>query len=278
MNATLVSRVFATPVTGVFLTHSAGGRQFEKHWHDTYTFGLLDAGAQSWLSGRGHVDAYAGDVINTNPGEVHDGRPLGGPSRCWRMVSLDVAVFAGMLGHDGVPPEITRPVIHDGELRLELCRLFDPMEHTESFGGDAVVALAFEEHLVESCVRLMGRHSSVPVTPRRAAKDVSAVRDLLADDPCQAHSLSAMAAMSGLSKFQFLRRFKRDFGLPPHRWLQCQRAERARGLIRRGRSLPHAALDTGFADQSHMTRIFQRVYGYTPGHWQRAMSGGRRSQ
>ena len=33
-----------------------------------------------------------------------------------------------------------------------------------------------------------------------------------------------------------------------------------------------AALAAGFADQSHMNRIFMRQFGFTPGAWQRAMA------
>src|SRR6478735_6786340 len=54
-----------------------------------FGFGVVDQGAQRSASGRGTVDAFAGDVVAINPGEVHDGRPLGGPLRTWRTVYLE---------------------------------------------------------------------------------------------------------------------------------------------------------------------------------------------
>lgn len=66
------------------------------------------------MSGCGIVDARAGEVITTNPGEVHDGRPLGGASRRWRMIYLDPAVMAAMAGQPQTPASdvrLTRPVI-----------------------------------------------------------------------------------------------------------------------------------------------------------------------
>ena len=51
--------------------------------------------------------------------------------------------------------------------------------------------------------------------------------------------------------------------------------ERARGLIRHGAVLTQAALSCGFSDQSHMTRLFVRQFGFTPGAWQRAVRTGR---
>jgi AraC-like DNA-binding protein len=97
------------------------------------------------------------------------------------------------------------------------------------------------------------------------------VRDRLADDPLNAPTLSDMAKMAGLSRYQLLRRFERVYGLPPHAWLLGQRAERARALIRDGSSLAGAAASAGFSDQSHMTRIFVRQFGFTPGAWRKAV-------
>src|SRR5436190_11132088 len=76
-----VARILASPLTGVYSTHIDSARQFGRHWHDTYGFGFLEHGAQEWFSGRGIVRGYPGEVIATNPGEVHDGRPLGPPTR-----------------------------------------------------------------------------------------------------------------------------------------------------------------------------------------------------
>ncbi len=79
--------------------------------------------------------------------------------------------------------------------------------------------------------------------------------------------------MCGLSRYQFLRRFKAVYGLPPHAGLLQQRTEKARQLIRGGARLASAASDYGFADQSHMHRHFVRQFGYTPRAWQQAVGG-----
>src|SRR5438445_992119 len=87
-----VARVLASPLKGVYSTHIDSAQQFGRHWHDTYGFGFLEHGAQEWFSGRGIVRGYPGEVIATNPGEVHDGRPLGPPTRRWRIAYVDVDV------------------------------------------------------------------------------------------------------------------------------------------------------------------------------------------
>jgi AraC-like DNA-binding protein len=257
--------VLPSPCPGAFVTYSAGGWRFERHWHDAYSVGLLDEGAQSWASGRGRADAYAGDIIDTNPGEVHDGRPLGGPSRRWRIISIDPALMMRTCGREGIEPEIVRPVIHDPELAEALRRVFAAVDEWAWVNPSPVAELAFEEAFVESCILLLGRHGSAPQSITSSAPDVAIVRDMLAAGPVRPPSLAQMAAATGMSRFQVLRAFNRRYGLPPHRWLLCHRAERARALIRQGSPLGAAAADAGFADQSHMTRVFRRLYGHTPG-------------
>lgn len=268
MNAPLhSSRVFGTPWPGVYSTHIASGRHFGRHWHSTYGFGFLEDGAHSSASGRGDVHAYAGDVITTNPGEVHDGRPLGGPTRRWRILYIDADVFASTIADHGAQAQIAQPVIQDPALLDALRRLFRRIERWNSTAADA---LGCEESLVETCALLMARHGTAPFSTTVPADDVRQVRDRLADDSLHPPSLAEMANMTGLSRFQVLRRFERAYGLPPHAWLLRQRAERARVLIRAGSTLSAAAAASGFADQSHMTRTFVRQYGFTPGAWKKA--------
>jgi AraC-like DNA-binding protein len=268
------SQVFGTPWEGVHGTAMDSARHYGRHWHSTYGVGLLDHGAQSSASGRGKVDAYAGDLITTNPGEVHDGRPLGGPSRRWRMVYFDAAVMAGMLGGAAMDGsvEFTRPVLKDLWLVQTLRRLFTRLDDWRSCAVSASAgaeALACEESLVEVCGLLLDGHSTAVPQPEIGG-DVRLVRERIADDLLAAPTLDELAAMAGLGKFQLLRRFQKAYGVPPHAWLLLQRAERARAFIRRGTSLADTAAASGFADQSHMTRIFTRHFGFTPGAWQRA--------
>lgn len=256
-------RVLATPWPGVYATEIDSARHYGRHSHGTFGFGVLSRGAHRSSSDRGVVDAYAGDIVATNPGEMHDGRPLGAPSRRWTTVYVEPQVLAALAGHDG-DIAITRPAFADRDLRIAVQRLVHGLATSSE-------DLACEEALVHACGLLLARH-----TTRRAAGETSAialgrVRQRLCEDLADAPSLAELAALAGASRFQLLRRFAAVHGCTPHAWLTQQRAERARTLIRAGRSLADAAADCGFADQSHMTRIFTRQFGFTPGAWKAAV-------
>jgi AraC-like DNA-binding protein len=279
------SRVFGSPWAGVYATHIESARHFGRHWHAVYGVGLIEHGAQSSASGRGDVDAYAGDVIMCNPGEVHDGRPLGGPSRRWRMLYFEPAVIASMLADApdtslAADVELTRPVAQDARLRTALQRLLGRLQQWDAAGHNGAQALACEESLVRACALLLHRHAASPATDSCASlfaspsTELQRAREQLAADLLAPPTLTELARTAGLSKFQLLRRFEKAFGLTPHAWLLQQRTEHARGLIRGGAGLAQAAVACGFADQSHMTRLFARQFGFTPGAWQQAMAKG----
>ena len=83
-------------------------------------------------------------------------------------------------------------------------------------------------------------------------------------------SLGDVAAVCRISTSHFSQAFRRTFGLPPHRWLVVQRIERAKTLILNSRKpLSEIALATGFADQSHFTRVFSQHTKVPPGVWRR---------
>ena len=270
-------RVLATPWDGVYGTHIDSARHYRRHSHAVFGVGWLQQGAQTSASGRGQVQAYAGDILMCNPGEVHDGQPLGGPSRRWRMLYLEPAAMAAAIGApDAAAIELTRPVAQDARLRLALEQL---LQRLQQWGSDSASdsALACEESLARVCERLTQRHTLAAQRPAKPITAVTAinphihqVRERIAAELLAPPTLAEMARMAGLSRFQLLRHFEKAFGLTPHAWLLQQRAERARGLIRGGAGLAQAAAACGFADQSHMTRLFTRQFGFTPGAWQQA--------
>ena len=71
----------------------------------------------------------------------------------------------------------------------------------------------------------------------------------------------------------FIKAFKTTTGRTPHRWLQEYRVGKAKGLLLRSLSIAEIALECGFADQSHFTRVFRNVTGTPPGMWRRQRDG-----
>src|SRR3954454_23352801 len=76
-------------VPGVEAMTLATNHDFPRHSHEQFGIGVIDFGRhQSW-SGVGQVEATQGNVITVNPGEVHDGSPVGDEVRGWRMLYFE---------------------------------------------------------------------------------------------------------------------------------------------------------------------------------------------
>lgn len=271
------AEVFSSPWRGLFGTRIESDRCFGKHSHATFGLGLIECGAQSSASGRGKVEASAGDVIACNPGEVHDGHPIGGHSRRWRMIYAEPEVFATLAGTasdlNASRVELAQPVTSDARLANAVRQLFDALDDWLACNDHRTVgseSLACEESFVRASALLLDRHAK-PIERGEVPIGIRRVHDHIASDLLAPPSLTQQAVTSGLSKYQLLRRFEASYGLTPHRWLIQRRVETERGLIAGGASVVDAAAVSGFADQSHLTRHFTRQLGFTPGAWRNAM-------
>ena len=266
-------RVLGSPWPGVHATDITSGMHFGRHWHAAFGIGLMLAGAHRSASGHRTVDAFAGDLVATNPGEVHDGRPLAAPSRRWCTVYIEPQVLAAH-GAGGVA---LQPVFRDARTAAALRVLLARMQAWTggTHGRSAADRLACDEALALVCAGLPAA-DTLPAVRGPDAGDLAAdvARACLAGHLLDPPSLAELARLAGVGRFQLLRSFRRRWGITPHAWLVQQRAEHARGLIGRGATLAHAAAAAGFADQSHMTRAFTRRYGFTPGAWRKALGIG----
>jgi AraC family transcriptional regulator len=83
-------------------------------------------------------------------------------------------------------------------------------------------------------------------------------------------SLLDAARACGLSRGHFTKSFRVATGLTPHQWLQRYRIDTAKHLLRNpALTIAEIAVTCGFADQSHLTRVFSRLVGDTPAAWRR---------
>jgi AraC-like DNA-binding protein len=245
-------------LAGIEARSICSGHVFPRHAHDQYGIGVITAGAQRSWSLFGAVDAGAGDVIMLNPGEMHDGAPLG-PARRWHMVYFAPELLARDLEEEMSPEAIIlRPVARDRALSRDIARFF------RHLGRGPLEPMAIEERLLAWLARITRRHLvHGPRSSTRTPSVAAAVRRL-EEAPDAPVSLAELAACAGISRFQLVRGFRRALGITPHAYLVQLRVRRARQHLMRGAAPAEAALLAGFADQSHLTRAFVKHLGVPP--------------
>jgi AraC-like DNA-binding protein len=177
---------------------------------------------------------------------------------------------------------------------------------TESEGISAVPelrqSLSHQDAVLTSCMARLSRYADKPSGAADGGRELAArslMRRLLEINGCRrpewmtdatvferstlanlvayidehlrlAPSLSDMSVRVGLSPGHFARKFRHSTGLSLHRFINRRRIGKSLELLKANTStLTGAALDLGFASQSHFTRLFSDHTGMTPAKYRK---------
>jgi AraC family transcriptional regulator len=128
-------------------------------------------------------------------------------------------------------------------------------------------------------VHLIATHSN-PIQQRRQPSCNGHPRDIQrALDYIHSHldsnlSLVDIASAANKSPYHFARLFRATMQVTPHRYVTLCRLNRAQALLTKSHlPLNQIAMETGFCNQSHMTHLFRKYLGLTPGQARRRPQG-----
>ena len=134
------------------------------------------------------------------------------------------------------------------------------------------VTLAVATHVAQFYGGL--RPASRPARGGLAPWQARRAKEILSANLDGSVTLNEIASECGLSVSHFARAFRVSIGMAPHQWLLHRRLEYAKTLLPNEQmSLSDVALASGFADQSHFTRVFSKEIGTSPGAWRRCLKG-----
>ncbi len=197
-----------------------------------------------------------------------------GYSRIWeisaptRKLTIDITPWfmremASSLGLNGDRVAIA-PQLHVKDERLErICwGLLDELESDAPFGRLYAESLGCA--LAAGLLKSFGpRVAARPVgMPKR---QLTRVLDYIRENIARDLSLAELADVARVSPSHFKVLFKTSIGLPVHQYVINERVERALHLIvHTDDPLADIALQSGFANQSHLSRHMRRIHGVSP--------------
>jgi AraC-like DNA-binding protein len=239
---------------------------FPRHFHATYVIEVVEGGRNEfWCDG--HIySAEPNDIIVIHPGDIHTGYPAGFTALSYRSFYPTKNLMASVQKELYDNPDVPRfrsCVVHDFRLSEMFRQAHILMEGSHSgITGRRLFILALKELVKRYSSRSIARKEH-PFTSNR----IKPALDFLADSYQNNISLMDLSTFCGLSEYHFIRTFKRLTGLAPYQYVIATRIEESRKLLSEGMSIAEAAVQTGFCDQSHLSRHFKRLLGITPGKY-----------
>jgi AraC-like DNA-binding protein len=245
---------------------------YAPHAHATLSLGAVDDGQSVFSQGVHRQRLTRGDVVLIPAGEVHSCNPEKDGRWSYQMLYLDEDWVRGVVGEMGaldavvlnrLPARVAPRRIHERLTRLNAC-LFGEQSVEDK---EAAVLLFVGELFGQAQTKALHRLPRPEIAElQHRLHDVQAT---IAVRCTETLALEELAAVAGMSRYHFVRAFSRAVGMTPHAWQIDLRIRRARRLLDQGVPLADAALQLGFADQSHFQRAFKQRVAATPGEYRR---------
>ena len=241
----------------------AGGMVLPCHVHDAQVISLVLEGAGD-EEVHGRTRGVAAQDILFTPSYAPHGYRFGSRGR-WFNIQLSDAWLARVADGAARLPEAAQVV------RSRSAAAWAARVRTEVRERDGVSTLAIDGALLLLVADLLRvRADGAQTRPRWLRSVDDALEASVASPP----SAAELAAIAGVHPTHLLRTFRRHHGTTIANYVRQRRVERARADVARGeRPLSVIALDAGFADQSHFTRVFRHAFGETPGQYARSLRG-----
>jgi len=238
---------------------------FPKHFHDTFTLGLVTRGRRAVEQNKHVHIAPVGSVILIAPGVIHAGYGL--DQQGWRNVMLypSAQTLSALLDDaDLSDVHFLSPVVRNRQAESVMRELIATLLSNDS-------RLRRETIFSEAGRYLLGQYSTLDLCKTTSAvpssRLIARARDYL-----QAHfrdniALEQLAEIARCSRLQLIEQFNRQVGMPPHSYQIQLRVQLAQHLLRRGQPIAEVAAECGFFDQSHLNRHFKKHVGLPPTYY-----------
>ncbi|MEQ1952208.1 AraC family transcriptional regulator [Mesorhizobium sp. CN2-181] len=246
-----------------------GDRPFEER-HDCVSIAAVVAGSFNYASDQGKALLHPGAVLLGNFGACYE-------------CGHDHAVGDRCIGVQFAPDyfaEIAATAAGSSKFRFPAAMLPSGREmlpHTVMLeaGGGNRDRLKTEEDLVGFVAAVVRALSgAAAMAPRVSAQDsrrLSRALRYIENHSEQALDLDQLASIAAMSKFHFLRTFRRSVGATPYQYLLGIRLRRAALRLLATRDAVSAiAFEAGFGDLSTFNGTFRARFGMTPMAFRRA--------
>jgi len=233
------------------------------HFHEEYSIGIFYGGEYEFDFNKQNFIVKPGDLRIINPYELHKTN-----KGSWDYI------------HISLNPKILNTIYSDikqkefeGIIKLKTIKhdfkainIANCLFNSKAKNSD----LEMEKSLYNMANYLLTNYTLNPIetidkliyNKRQMLNAIDFIEENLDD---RSLTIEQIAKSINLSPFYFTRSFKKEFGISPYQFIINKRLERAKKLLRGDFPIAEIAYMCGFSDQSHLTRVFKKYFGFTPG-------------
>ena len=263
-------RVFQMPdVTGFEASYyfRMEGREslaynFPPHMHDALEIYVLLEGDVSFMVEHNLYHLQAGDAIITKPNEIHNcvlNTPGAHKHLCLWFSTSNKALVGDFLDHGFGKANLISPSQSDKELLLELYKKLQ--ECTEKDGK------RYEFSLLLQILDALGKNLSRVLEPQKMPPELQTILDDINDNFLCIKGLEYFTEKHFISQSTLNRLFRTYLHTTPGLYLEAKRLAHSRLLLKKGKSVLAACMESGFSEPSNYIRLFKKRFGITPGQY-----------
>lgn len=243
-------------------------QKFPNHFHDYYVIGYIEKGSRKLSCKNKEYILKEGDFIFFNPYDNHecesiDGKPLIYRNLHIRPEIMEKHVHARLSLTKNPIFTVTVPeTTQENQLFLQLHERLMNERANDAFEIEELFTLLLNDLLsTYSCLE----ESKHPTIPHK----INETKEFIEENYAQKLSLAELSVFAETNQYTFIRLFTKYFGLTPFQYLITTRINQAKRLLKSDISITEIAMETGFSDQSHFTRVFKAQIGVTPKMYQK---------
>ena len=221
---------------------------FPFHFHDYFCVSLITNGTEILKNTEQEFIAPAGTISITQAGEVHRNYSLSDSGYSYSTVYLNPDVLTHF--NKGGKIEMLERVIYDRTIFRRLQALFN--QPTKELA------------MWEEAFRRLSAHGVQP-----SQKDLWVSTFYRLDEIIEAHPNTPidtdwLSRKFCMSKYHFIREFKKAKGVTPQTYIMLYRLGNAKKMLLEKASIRDIAYSNGFCDPSHFTNSFKKYFGISP--------------
>ncbi len=221
---------------------------FPFHFHDFFCVSLITRGTEILKNTEQEFIAPSGSISITQINEVHRNYSLSNNGYSYKTIYLNPAIL--QYYNNGKTVKTLERVIYNKQLFQTLLRLFNTQNG--------------RIELWEDCFKELAKYAVNPYQKNLWSASFSLIDEIIESYPNKPIDTDWLSRKFCMSKYHFIREFKKAKGVTPQTYIMLYRLGKAKKMLLENAPLNDIAYLNGFCDPSHFTNSFKKYFGITP--------------